>query len=286
MAACSVAFVAAQTTFRSAIETVLVTVTVTDANGRLITGLTKADFQVFEDGDAQPVTQFTDERVPVSLGVLLDASDSMRGRPIVDARSALDRFVADLLEPEDEAFVAAFNHLPRIVVPWRRPPATLKSQLDTLRPTGGTAIYDALVASASMFTRRTHARSALVVISDGADTASDRSLQQAREVIRRTDPFVYAIAIDSADARASTRVNADALRDITGPTGGYTEVVRSAEELGPATERIAYELNHQYTIGYTPQRPPDGSWRMIRVRVKDGTYLARSRRGYFADPSR
>lgn len=286
VAACSVAFVAAQTTFRSAIETVLVTVTVTDANGRLITGLTKADFQVFEDGDAQPVTQFTDERVPVSLGVLLDASDSMRGRPIVDARSALDRFVADLLEPEDEAFVAAFNHLPRIVVPWRRPPATLKSQLDTLRPTGGTAIYDALVASASMFTRRTHARSALVVISDGADTASDRSLQQAREVIRRTDPFVYAIAIDSADARASTRVNADALRDITGPTGGYTEVVRSAEELGPATERIAYELNHQYTIGYTPQRPPDGSWRMIRVRVKDGVYLARSRRGYFADPSR
>jgi Ca-activated chloride channel homolog len=286
LAAGVVATSAAQTTFRSAIETVLVTVTVTDTNGRLITGLTKSDFEVFENGESQPVTQFTDERVPVSLGVLLDASDSMRGRPIVDARSALDRFVGDLLEPEDEAFVAAFNHLPRIVALWTRPPSTLRFQLDDLRPTGGTAIYDALVASASLFDQRTHTRSALVVISDGADTASDRSLQQAREVIRRTDPFVYAIAIDSADARASTRVNPDALREITGPTGGYTEVVRSADELGPATERIANELNHQYTIGYTPQRAPDGSWRMIRVRVKERGYLTRSRRGYYAERTR
>jgi len=277
---------AAQAPFRSAVETVLVTVTVTDTNGRLITGLTKGDFEVFEDGEPQPVTQFTDQRVPVSLGVLLDASDSMRGQPIVDARSALDRFVADLLEPEDEAFVAAFNHRPRIVALWTRPPATLKSQLDALRPTGGTAIYDALVASSTLFDLRTHTRSALVVISDGADTASDRSLQQARDVIRRTDPFVYAIAIDSADARASTRVNPDALREITGPTGGYTEVVHTAEDLGPATERIANELNHQYTIGYTPQRAPDGSWRMIRVRVKERGYLTRSRRGYYSEPTR
>jgi Ca-activated chloride channel family protein len=278
-------FVAAQAPFKSAIETVLVTVTVTDASGRLITGLGKDDFEVFENGEPQPVTQFTDERVPVSLGVLLDASDSMRGQPIADARSALDRFVGDLLEAEDEAFVAAFNHLPRIIVPWTRPPATVRLQPNTLRPTGGTAIYDALVASAGLFERRTNTRSALVVISDGADTASDRSLQQARDVIRRTDPFVYAIAIDAPDARQSTRVNPEALREITGPSGGYTEVVRSAEDLGPATERIAYELNHQYTIGYTPTRPPDGEWRTIRVRIKDRSYFARSRRGYFAVPA-
>jgi Ca-activated chloride channel homolog len=274
----------AQAPFKSAIETVLVTVTVTDTSGRLITGLTRDDFEVYEDGQPQPVTQFTDQRVPVSLGVLLDASDSMRGQPIVDARSAVDRFVGTLLQPEDEAFVAAFNHLPRIMAPWTRPPSTLKSHLEMLHPTGGTAIYDALVASASLFERRAHSRSALVVISDGADTASDRSLQQAREVIRRSDPFVYAIAIDSPEARASTRVNPDALRDITGPSGGYTEVVRGAEDLGPATERIAYELNHQYTIGYTPMRPPDGEWRTIRVRTRDRAYLTRARRGYFADP--
>jgi Ca-activated chloride channel family protein len=279
----TVCVVAAQAPFRSRVETVLVTVTVTDANGRLITDLEKGDFQVFEDGAPQPVTQFSDQRVPVSLGLLLDASDSMRGQPIVDARLALDRFVGDLLEPGDEAFVASFNHRPRIVAPWTRPPSALRSRLDTLQPTGGTAIYDALVASAPLFDRRTHTRAALVLISDGADTASDRSLQQAREVIRRTDPFVYAIAIDSAEARASTRVNPDALREITGPSGGYTEVVHTAEELGPATERIADELNHQYTIGYTPSRPPDGAWRTIRVRIRDGAYFARARRGYFAD---
>ena len=280
-----VASLAAQPVFRSGIETVLVTVTVTDATGRLIRGLTRKDFEIFEDGAPQPVTQFTDQRVPVSLGVLLDSSDSMRGERIVDARGAVERFVGDLLEPGDEAFVAAFNHLPRIVAPWTRPPSSLKGRLDVFRPSGGTAIYDALVASAPLFTKRTHARAALVVISDGSDTASDRTLQQARDVLRRSDPFIYAIAIDSADARESTRVNPEALREITGPSGGYTEVVHGSDDLGPATERIATELNSQYTLGYSPSRPPDGGWRAIRVRVRDGSYFARARRGYFAIPS-
>jgi Ca-activated chloride channel family protein len=111
-------------TFRGRVETVQVTVTVTDASGRLITGLSRNDFDIFEDGRPQPVTQFTNERVPVSLGILLDASDSMRGQAIIDARDAVDRFVASLLEPGDEAFVAAFNHLPRVLAPWTRPPPT------------------------------------------------------------------------------------------------------------------------------------------------------------------
>ena len=278
-------FVAAQTqVFRARVDTVLVTVTVIDANGRLIPHLTKSDFEIFEDGAPQPVTQFTDQRVPVSLGVLLDASDSMRGAAIVDARGAVDRFVAELLGPEDEAFVSAFNHTPRLIAQWTRPTLTLKGRLNSFHPTGGTAIYDALVAFAPIFDTRTNTRAALIVISDGADTASDRTLLQAREVLRRSDPFVYAIAIDAPDARASTRVNADALREITGPSGGYTEVVRGAVDLGPATERIATELNTQYTLGYTPSRAPDGGWRTIRVRLKDRSYFARARRGYFAIP--
>jgi Ca-activated chloride channel family protein len=271
--------------FRGRVDTVMVTVTVTDGTGRLITGLAKDDFEIFEDGAAQPITQFTDQRVPVSLGVLLDGSDSMRGQPIVDARSAVDRFVGALLEPDDEAFVAAFNHLPRMVALWTRPPRGLEGKLKAIQPSGSTAIYDALVAAAPLFERRTHTRAALVVISDGADTASDRTLQQARAVLRRTDPFVYAIAIDEAGGLASTRVNADALREITGPSGGYTEVIASADDLGPATERIANELNKQYTLGYVPSRPPDGEWREIRVRVKDRGYFTRARRGYYAIPS-
>ena len=112
-------------TFRGGVTTVEIPVTVTDNNNRLITGLTKDDFEVFEDGDQQPVTQFSDKRTPVSVGVLLDISDSMRGQPIVDARGALDRFMADLLDDGDEAFVGAFNHLPRILVPWTAPPSRL-----------------------------------------------------------------------------------------------------------------------------------------------------------------
>jgi len=270
--------------FKSRIDIVQVTVTVSDAEGRLITGLTKDDFQIFEDGNRQDITQFTDARVPVSLGVLLDASDSMRGQPMVDARSAVDRFVGELLLGEDEALVASFNHLPRLAAPWTMPPSRTKDSLASLKPSGGTAIYDALASTSKLFEQRNHVRAAMVVISDGADTASDHSLLQALEDIRRSDALVYAIAIDSVDARESTRVNPEALREITSLTGGYTEVVHTAADLGPATARIADELNKQYTIGYASSRPPDGSWRSIRVRVTNSKYVARARRGYYALP--
>ena len=124
------------------------------------------------------------------------------------------------------------------------------------------------------------------MISDGADTASDRTLHRALETVRRTDAFVYAIAIDEPEARASTRVNPEALREITNLSGGTTEVVRSAADLGPATARIADELNKQYTLGYSSTKPPDGTWRTLRVRVSREGHFARARRGYFADPTR
>ena len=273
-----------QSSFRSRIDIVQVTVAVTDSEGRLVTGLTREDFQIFEDGNQQDITQFTDARVPVSLGVLLDASDSMRGQPILDARGAVDRFVGELLLGEDEALVATFNHRPRLATPWTMPPSKTRNSLESLKPSGGTAIYDALASTAKLFEQRNHVRAAMVVISDGADTASDHSLIQALEDIRRSDALVYAIAIDSADARESTRVNPEALREITSLTGGYTEVVRSASDLGPATARIADELNKQYTLGYASSRPPDGTWRAIRVRIRNGQYMARARRGYYAVP--
>jgi Ca-activated chloride channel family protein len=275
---------AAQTPrFRARTDAVTVAVTVTDSVGRIITGLTKDDFEVFEDGIREEISQFTDARVPVSMGVVLDSSDSMRGEGMADARGAVDRFVGELLDGDDEAFVATFNHSPRSMTAWRNPPSSLVNTLAETRATGGTAIYDALVAFAPLFEQRSNVRAAMVVISDGADTASDRTLQQAREVIRRSDAFVYAIAIDAPDARPSTRVNPDALREITGPSGGYTEVVRTALDLGPATARIADELNKQYTLAFVSSRPPDNTWRTIRVHVTKGDYLARSRRAYFAE---
>jgi Ca-activated chloride channel family protein len=270
--------------FRDGVYTVQFTATVTDASGRLITGLQASDFEVFEDGDPQPITHFSDERVPVSLGVLLDASDSMRGQAMADARAAVDRFIGELLEPGDQAFVGTFNHMPRIIAPWTQPPSRLREALEGQRPSGGTAMYDALMLAAPEFSRRAHMRAALVVVSDGADTASDHTLTQARDLLRRTDAFLYAVAIDAPDARASTRVNPAALRDLTGPTGGYTEIVRSAADVAPATERIARELNSQYTLGYSSARVPDGSYRLIRVRVKGEGRFVRARRGYYAYP--
>jgi Ca-activated chloride channel family protein len=273
---------AAQSVFKARLDLVQVTVSVTDQEGRLVTGLTKDDFQVWEEGVEQQVVQFTDERLPVSVGILLDASDSMRGQAIVDARGALNRFVGELLWPDDEVFVATFNHLPRLASRWKRPPTSLANVLRDLRPTGGTAIYDSLAETSALFDRRQHLRAAFVLISDGADTASDRTLHQALDVIRRNDAFVYAVAIDSPDARASTRVNPEALREITSMTGGYTEIVRHAADLAPATQRIADELNKQYTLGYSSTRPPDGSWRTLRVRVRRPDHFVRARRGYYA----
>ncbi len=272
--------------FKGGIETVEVTVTVADATGRLVGGLTADDFEVFEDGDPQPITHFTNERVPISLGVLVDVSDSMRGKPIVDARSALAHFIGELLDVGDETFVGTFNHTPQPTSSWTRPPSELRGALDGRQPSGGTAIYDAIIASLAAFDDRGNGRAALVVISDGADTASDITVRQAQERLRRTDAFVYAIAIDAEGTqRRATRVNPDALRELTGPTGGYTQVVQSAADLPAATERIALELNAQYAIGYAAPRMPDGRWRSIRVRTRGAGLVTRSRRGYFATPT-
>ena len=273
--------------FRGGVETVEVTVTVVDAQGRIVVGLTRDDFSVFEEGQLQQIMAFTDQRAPVSLGVLLDVSDSMIGQPIVDAREALDRFVGDLLDPGDEAFASTFNHGSLLVAPWTQPPARLRGRLNAIRPTGSTAIYDAIASAAPLFSEKKHGRAALVLVSDGADTASDITLVKARDILQRTDPFVYAIAIDSSKhPRASSRVSPEALREITGPSGGYTEVVKGSADIGPATERIAYELNHQYTIGYNSSRPPDGSWRGIRVRMRNKEHFTRARRGYFSTPAK
>ena len=271
--------------FQSGIEVTSVTATVTDRDGHLVTGLERDAFEVFEDGTRQTITQFTRERVPVGLGVLLDNSDSMFGQRIADARAAVDRFLFDLLDPADEFFLMAFNHRPRPLTGWTRAQPELLRALDGLRPNGGTAIYDAIVDALPLLEARTRPRGALVVISDGADTASDISLRDLRSSLLRTDTFVYAIAIDPPDRRAiNTRVNAQALREITAETGGRTEIVQSSSQLIEATARIAEELNSQYVLGYTSPRGADGRYHSIRVRVAAADHRVRARSGYVATP--
>jgi Ca-activated chloride channel homolog len=266
---------------RSGVDIVTVTATVLDADGRLVTGLTRDAFEVYEDGERQTITQFTNERVPVGLGLLLDTSDSMFGQRIVDARKVVERFLFELLDSADESFVLAFNHYPHIISRWTSTPDEVKQALAALKPSGGTAIYDAVLGALPMVARRTRERAAVVVISDGADTASDATVSDVRKSLLRSDAFVYAIAIDSPRRQAiNARVNETALSEITGQSGGRTEVVRDMDGLQSATARIAEELNSQYVLAYASPRATDGKYHSIRVKITTPGHRVRARNGY------
>jgi Ca-activated chloride channel family protein len=266
---------------RSTVDLTVVTATVRNADGQLVPGLPKEDFEVYEDGERQPIAQFTNERVPIGLGLLLDVSDSMFGRRLQDAREAVQRFLLELLAPSDEFFLMAFNHEPRQLTGWTSEPASVRTALDQLRPTGATAIYDAVKAALPLIDTRNRERAALVIISDGADTASDTTLYDLRTELLRTDAFIFAIAIDSPKEQPiNTRVNPEALAEITNQTGGHTDVVRDSADLAAATAKIADELNSQYVLAYASPHPGDGKYHSIRVRVTLPGYRVRARNGY------
>ncbi len=269
--------------FQSGIEITSITATVIDKEGHPVTGLPKEAFEVYEDGVLQTVTQFTNERVPIGLGVLLDISDSMFGKRMDDARAAVDTLLFDLLNEADEFFVMAFNHKPRPLTGWTHERGDVRHALAGLRPSGGTAIYDAILEALPIVETRTRQRAAVLVISDGADTASTATLREVRPALRRSDTFVYAIAIDSPERQPiNTRVNAAALREITGESGGRTEIVQNSAQLEEAAARIAEELNSQYVLGYSPPHAADGQFHSLRVRPANPEYKVRARAGYVA----
>ena len=272
-----------QTPLRSSVELTVVTATVRDANGKLVTGLSKEAFEVYEDGERLPIAQFTNERVPLGLGLLLDVSDSMFGRRIKDAEDAVERFLLHLLPSTDAFFVIAFNHETRLLFGWKSDAAGVHEALEKLHPTGSTAIYDAILAAIPFLENRPRERAALVLITDGADTASDATMHDLRPALVRTDAFVYAVGIDTPEPQPiAQRVNVGALNEITGQSGGRTEVVRDTAALESATASIAEELNSQYVLGYSSKHPGDGQYHSIRVRALDPTYKVRARAGYVA----
>jgi VWFA-related protein len=266
---------------RSGVDIVAVTATVLDGEGRLVQGLPREAFEIYEDGERQTITQFTNERVPVGLGLLLDVSDSMFGQRIVDARATVEHFLFGLLDKSDEFFLLAFNHYPHILTRWSSTPDDVRRALADLKPSGGTAIYDAVIGSLPMIARRSRERAAVVMISDGADTASDATVSDVRTALLRSDAFVYAVAIDSPKRQAiNARVNESALNEITSQSGGRTEIVRDMEELQAATTRIAEELNNQYVMAYASPRATDGKYHSIRVKVTLAGHRVRARNGY------
>lgn len=293
--------------FRTAVELINVTATVTDASGRFVPNLRADDFVLYEDGKPQVIQQFDAERVPISLGIALDTSGSMLGEKIAAARAALNRFLFDLLGPGDEVFLYRFDSRPTLVSSWTEDRRTLADALGSIKTSGGTAIYDTVAEAVPLAQRGTRRKKALLVISDGNDTSSRTKPEYLTQLIRETEVLVYAIGIDasgdlssaaaSGKARALPqpspfpgrepppqtappsgprpsgrgspidRVNPDALRAITDDSGGRTEIIVSPRDLDPATAGIADELSRQYFLGYSSSLPKDGRWHTIEVRL-------------------
>ena len=307
-------------TFKSSVELVSVTATVTDASGHFVPGLKAEDFTIVEDGERQTITQFESERVPVSLGIVLDTSGSMAGEKMDAARAALRRFVYDLLSPGDEMFLYRFDSHPVLVEGWTEDRTRLMRGLGAVRPTGGTALYDAVADAVPLAGQGSRRKKALVVISDGNDTDSALEVDELQQLIRESEVMVYAIGIDSAASSptvmrrppqrlplpggysipwppggssqpppprsrgsADAGVNERALRLITDDSGGRTEIIAGARNLDQATASIASELSRQYFIGYSSSLPKDGRWHTIEVKVRRGNHTVRARRGFIAN---
>src|SRR5262245_26474744 len=182
--------------FRSGVELINVTATVSDLTGRFVTGLRQNDFLVYEDDQLQTVTHFSAERVPVSLGIALDTSQSMSGEKIREARSAIDRLLEALADPQDDFFVYRFSERPTLVQQWTSERGAISGALRSVTPAGRTAMYDAIADAIPLMQQGQNQKKALVVISDGNDTSSQRTLDDARRRIRESETLVYAIGVD------------------------------------------------------------------------------------------
>ena len=184
--------------FRSGANLINVTATVTDEHGRFVPNLRADDFEVYEDGKRVAIAQFETERVPVSLGIALDTSGSMVGAKIEAARAALDRFLFDLLGPQDEVFLYRFDSRPTLVEGWTEDRRAVSRALGTMKPVGGTAVYDTVAQAVPLAESGTRRKKALVVISDGKDTSSRTGVEELRQLIRESEVLVYAIGIDAS----------------------------------------------------------------------------------------
>jgi VWFA-related protein len=182
--------------FKSGVELINVTATVSDSTGRFVPGLTKDDFVVYEDDRPVEVTHFSAERVPVSLGIVLDTSGSMAGPKIQEAQSALDRFLYDLLDKDDEIFLYRFSEYPVLMQTWTTDRRALSRALGSITPNGGTAMYDAVAEAVPLAEQGHNRKKALVLISDGNDTSSHIRIRELKQLVRESEVLVYAIGID------------------------------------------------------------------------------------------
>jgi Ca-activated chloride channel family protein len=214
--------------FRSGVELINVTATVSDVDGRFVPDLKQEDFVVYQDDKPVDVTHFSAERVPVSLGIALDTSGSMAGEKMDAARAAIRRFVNELLDRNDELFLYRFSNYPVLVQGWTRDRRDLLEPLERFQPNGATAMYDTVARAIPLAQQGQNRKKALVIISDGNDTSSRTDIRDLKEQIRQSEVLVYAVGIDSetddsarrAPAPRPPRIGIPIPRRFPGPSGG------------------------------------------------------------------
>ena len=286
-----------QATFASRVDLVRVPVTVLDAQGRSVRSLVREDFSVFEDNVRQPIQVFTDQNIPLSAGLLVDTSVSMRGQRIADAAGALRLFIREALATGDDAFVMQFGGAPQIVQGWTEKTALEQTRL-ALQIKNGTPMFQAIALGVEHMASARHVRRVILLITDGNATDDWPSRwtktnwpYRARIGLERSETMLYAIGIDSpppgsADPLSAKSADITTLRRFTDNTGGYTEVVRSSGDLALAVQQISEELKQQYLIGYASTKARDGRVHALRVEVRVPTNRVRARKVFLAQESR
>lgn len=277
-------------TFGTEIEVIRLNVSVTDPRARYVAELREKDFVVFEDGIRQELSLFTHEDLPISLVVMIDTSASMDEK-IAAARSAAGRFVKTL-RPQDTAQVVQFNDRPKVLQPFTSDQKLLAAAVEKTEVSGPTALHNALYIALKDLDRekkgRELRRRAVVLLSDGEDTASLVNDEQVIDLARRTEINIYAVSLRKPRTSDRGQENfsqaAHLLTTLARETGGQVHFPNSLSELDAVYDRIAEELRTQYSLGYvSSNKRRDGKWRRIVVRVADREdLLVRHKIGYYA----
>lgn len=284
--------------YKSGTQIVPLTVTVTDRSGRYVAGLPAAAFTIFEDGRRQTLAYFSAVDAPVDLALLLDNSSSMRS----DFRLAQEAAcgLARRMRTADRVALSGISSETFIAQPLTSDLDRVDQAIRTMQVFGPTAIYEGLYVLLRELQRAHHAESeprrrAIVLLSDGLDTASRIEFDHVLDSVRRSDVVVYVILLER-DIKAA--INSDesseafrarfAMRSLARESGGHIFTPQIAGELPAIYDAIAHELRHQYLLGYTPERQDaDGAFRRISVAVHHPAVVqARTRAGYYAVPTR
>lgn len=279
----------AQQIFRAGADVVMLNVTVTDRDGQFVSGLERSDFQVFEDGALQEISNFTRDQQPIALSLVLDTSTSMeKGLPI--AQEAAIGF-ARRLGPKDVAQILGFNKAVEKLQDFTGDRAALETAIRRTHAGGSTSLYNAVYTALDDLKRaiaRTPdeiRRQSVVVLSDGEDTSSLVDYEAVMDSAKRSASSVYTIALRPRESGTPRGFNeADfVLRTLAQDSGGRTYRVEDVAQLPAIYLQISDELANQYTVGYTSKNPKrDGAWRRIVVKITRPTTSTRTKSGYYA----